>query len=500
MRDVRSLIEGRGKVVAVSEDATVREAVELMLANDYHQLPVLGAAGRPRGIVSVYSLTRVSSFMELPMSQLPLYTAIEPAPHFRLDDDVSEVLVALKTYYVVLVVNHAGELVGLVTPYDALEFFRRSTEDEMVVREIEVVVRKCLEAVDRVDKLEVSESTRRPSLNDYIQRLTSERTWSKLGGPMALTREQATKLLDAARQTRNALAHLNPISEVQRHGIRFCLRWLTSVLPEVERRFPLPVVSTNETGPPEVIEPPEVLPLEDVAATGDRLSGLAVHLQGAPRSERRSELTFEQIERLIASSLPEAAHRQAFWDNDTDENPRARSWIDIGWRVERVDSGAQVVWFRREATREQAYLDFFRSLVEALAKVRDSSLRPAQPQGRNWLVLGRLPRTRPCASLVFSFSRDRRSRVELYIDAGDRTRNKALFDRLKLRELEIESALGEKVEWERLDDARASRIACYRDVFITDNEASLAGLLTWATALAPRFSSVMEHELAMLAP
>lgn len=48
--------------------------------------------------------------------------------------------------------------------------------------------------------------------------------------------------------------------------------------------------------------------------------------------------------------------------------------------------------------------------------------------------------------------------VELNIDTGDKRKNKRLFDALRSRKLEIETAFGAPLEWQRLDDARRSGI------------------------------------------
>jgi hypothetical protein len=48
--------------------------------------------------------------------------------------------------------------------------------------------------------------------------------------------------------------------------------------------------------------------------------------------------------------------------------------------------------------------------------------------------------------------------TELYIDRGDQTENKTIFDHLLLHRDAVEKSFGEKLSWERLDSKRACRI------------------------------------------
>jgi hypothetical protein len=51
------------------------------------------------------------------------------------------------------------------------------------------------------------------------------------------------------------------------------------------------------------------------------------------------------------------------------------------------------------------------------------------------------------------------ARTELYLDRGDKQTNKQIFDALLAKKPEIESAFGDSLFWERLDDKRACRIS-----------------------------------------
>ena len=78
-----------------------------------------------------------------------------------------------------------------------------------------------------------------------------------------------------------------------------------------------------------------------------------------------------------------------------------------------------------------------------------------------------------------SFNRDAKARVELYLDM-DKDSNKALFDHLFLEREAIEAQFGGALEWQRLDNNKASRIAVFpRDASIEDDDATLEELQDW---------------------
>lgn len=71
------------------------------------------------------------------------------------------------------------------------------------------------------------------------------------------------------------------------------------------------------------------------------------------------------------------------------------------------------------------------------------------------------------------------ARVELYIDLGDFETNKALFDWLHDQKDKIEKECGFPLQWERLDERRASRIAVTRNGNIGSSAEELEQIRKW---------------------
>lgn len=86
----------------------------------------------------------------------------------------------------------------------------------------------------------------------------------------------------------------------------------------------------------------------------------------------------------------------------------------------------------------------------------------------------------------------------MYIDFGDREKNKRLFDELEQRKEPVEDAIGEPLRWDRMDNKRASRVAVYAKGQILTDYADET-LLEWAKKKAMDFYEVFAAEFARLA-
>lgn len=175
-------------------------------------------------------------------------------------------------------------------------------------------------------------------------------------------------------------------------------------------------------------------------------------------------------------------HRQALdWLNrHTDEDI---DFFGVALELVQIDGSKPAVQFRpvafpnawskkRQTTkpgtfsdRRLAYRNFHQPLLDELRdKHKFTNAKVAQPQ--NWYSFGS-----GITGIHYNanFAGGDRLRAELYIDIGDAAENKAVFDWLYARRIEIESKLGEPVDWERLDHRRASRISIVRPASSIDS-------------------------------
>ena len=146
--------------------------------------------------------------------------------------------------------------------------------------------------------------------------------------------------------------------------------------------------------------------------------------------------------------------------------------------------------------RRQRYHDFFADLLKRIKerppRVTNASKVGYQsfigtPSGRSGFVYG------------LAFTSGGRFRLELYIDTGNRQANKAAFDQFVQDREAIDEELGASLDWQRLDNRRASRVAWYWDqqVTIMDSAAKLDSLKEWAVpnyfALRDAFSTYITN-------
>ena len=109
---------------------------------------------------------------------------------------------------------------------------------------------------------------------------------------------------------------------------------------------------------------------------------------------------------------------------------------------------------KKRAERYDERLRFWQGLV-AVARSQKARYASIKPGSHGWLGSGGIG----IRGLGFNFvTVQENCTVELYIDRGDETENKSIFDELYSQHEVVEKMFADKLSWERLDGKRACRI------------------------------------------
>jgi hypothetical protein len=151
------------------------------------------------------------------------------------------------------------------------------------------------------------------------------------------------------------------------------------------------------------------------------------------------------------------------------------------WRPDSIGKQTSV------SNRALAYQAFFQALIYDLReKHKYTNAKIAQPQ--SWYNF-----SSGVANITYGavFAQGDRLRAEVYIDTGDTSRNKAIFDWLLEHKVDIEAQMKQTLDWQRLDNRRASRIAAVRpNVKIADAAAHSNEWRDWLIERLIRLKSV----------
>jgi hypothetical protein len=80
---------------------------------------------------------------------------------------------------------------------------------------------------------------------------------------------------------------------------------------------------------------------------------LELHLKAIPKDHNTVVITFDELNKILGSPLPESAYsHRPWWGNqkDTANRPQAKAWISAGFKVDTVDQ-----------SKFHGYVNFIRS-------------------------------------------------------------------------------------------------------------------------------------------
>lgn len=230
--------------VTVNLDDSIQKALELMLENDFDQLPVVSDHG-VEGAVTYKSVAKyVKSIEEPRVEDTSVKIALNTNPEFvTRDHDLFELFDTLaKDDYVLI--GDREQLEGILTRYDVFYFLEHQVEPFLKIAGIEESLRylfraSCNDLDQRIedtfaDRAEHDESYEPPErLEDFSfdeYRMFMMRNLDQLPPRLSQERDMIESLLEDIRETRNALFHFRAeADEVDRDQLDMAHGYFTGI-------------------------------------------------------------------------------------------------------------------------------------------------------------------------------------------------------------------------------------------------------------------------------
>jgi CBS domain-containing protein len=496
---IKQLLEDKKPPICVSKDTLVRDALTLMVENEYSQLPIVDSHGRLTGIITEQSIIKTYFFSggEIPLLEFPVVDCQATAVRLDPESDIFEALDRLEKVYAVVIVEE-DKPIGILTDYDSTQFFRDLTEGLILVEDIEVSIRQIIDAV-----FENENDLNQALINQFgshsndpnIPRktldeisfgnsmffITNDRNWDKFE-PVFGNKELFKQLMDQVRNIRNQLAHFRGRLEIIQHNALLRARdWLAArPKPDLQSAEQDQIVHVEPIDLPKSTVEGKYGPLED-------------YLISQRLKRDRLTIAFEDLERIIDGELPPSSktHR-SWWSNHYVSHIQARSWLKAGWLVDGVDYALETVTFRQ--SRSAFYQPIFYDLLLRLKTSRPGVTQAKKVQLQNWFSF-----SGGVSGLMFGWVIPKEDvlRVELYIDTGEKGRNNEIFDKLYEIRDEVETEIGLTLDWDRLNDAQASRIYAKQPFSVEDTE-QRDGVLRWGLETMLKFIDTFQPRIKNL--
>ena len=199
----------------VRPDSSLTEAITLMMANDFSQLPVMVNERDVKGTVSWKSIGS-----RLALRQSPQWAREAMDPHAEIGSDASlfTAIPVIVDHEYALVRGPDKRVVGIITTTDLSLQFQQLSEPFLLLGEIENHIRRIIDArftpemlaaaKDPADGARSVGSASDLTFGEYKRLLEDPTRWAALG--LGLDRAVFVELLDKVRETRNDVMHFDP--------------------------------------------------------------------------------------------------------------------------------------------------------------------------------------------------------------------------------------------------------------------------------------------------
>lgn len=210
-------------VVSVLATTPVVEALRLMLANRFSQLPVT-EKDRVLGVFSLWSLAQqLAATPQIPVGELMVEDVLERPTRVTVEHGVDEVISLLERHEFVLVESPRG-LQAIATAIDLLRYFYQVARPFVLLGEIELSLRALIQICIPTERLSdalhrslesVYQDRRRPAprelhemtFEDYRMVIGAKDNWNFFEGILGKNRQIVLAKLDRTREIRNSVFH-----------------------------------------------------------------------------------------------------------------------------------------------------------------------------------------------------------------------------------------------------------------------------------------------------
>lgn len=202
--------------MTVKPDATLTEAITLMLRHDYSQLPVMTSERDVKGVISWESIAPILALTKSESAVVRDY--MKPHREINASDSIFSALPRIIEYAYVLVRSSDQRISGIITTTDLSSQFRQLSEPFLLLSEIENHIRKLIDGkftkdelvsiVNPSDSERVIESVADLTFGEYIRLFENPELWKKT--ELQIDKKIFTKELDKVRIIRNDVMHFDP--------------------------------------------------------------------------------------------------------------------------------------------------------------------------------------------------------------------------------------------------------------------------------------------------
>lgn len=212
---ISKLRSANQEVVRTSPDKSIEEAITILMARDFSQLPVMTNDRDVKGVVSWKS---IGSRLALGRSVTFVREAMEPHHEVSSDISIFDAIPIITRNDYVLVRGDQNKITVIVTASDLSMQFRALSEPFLLLGEIENLIRNMIGArfssSDLLDAVDPSGPSRSIggvddlTFGEYIRLLQNPVRWAQLG--LAIDRVLFCSDLNSVREVRNDVTHFDP--------------------------------------------------------------------------------------------------------------------------------------------------------------------------------------------------------------------------------------------------------------------------------------------------